>query len=85
MIDEGWHIISRFDSGILDRRLNAALARRITICALFLARAQAIIVVQRFLKQRGVCPTFVAESQTLFKNASNDVDGCPSPSTGIGQ
>ena len=85
MIDEGWHIISRFDSGILDRRLNSALARRITICALFLARAQAIIVVQRFLKQRGVFPTFVAESQTLFKNASNDVDGCPSPSTGIGQ
>ena len=84
-MDEGWHIICRFDSGILDRRLNSALARRSTICALFLARAQARIVVQRFLKQRGSCPTFEAESQTLFRNASNDFDVCPSPSTGIGQ
>ncbi len=84
-MDEGWHIISRFDSGILDRRLNSALARRRTICALFLARAQAKIVVQRFLKQRGLCPTLEAESQTLFRNASNDIDVCPSPSTGIGQ
>ena len=84
-MDEGWHNISRFELGILDRRLNSALARRSTICALFLARAQARIVVQRFLKQRGLCPTFEAESQTLFRNASNDVDVCPSPSTGIGQ
>jgi hypothetical protein len=83
-MDEGWHVISRFDSGT-DRRLNSALDRRRTICALFLARAQARIVVQRFLKQRGLCPTFGAESQTLFRfrNASNDVDVCPSPSTGI--
>ncbi len=84
-MDEGWHIISRFDSGILDRRLNSGLDRRRTICALFLARAQARIVVQRFLKRRGLCQTFEVESQTLFGNASNDVDVCPSPSTGISQ
>ena len=67
------------------RRLYSALVRRVIIWAPFLARVQAKIVVQRFLKQRGLCPTFEAEPLTLFINASNDVDVCPSPSTGIGQ
>ena len=54
IIDEGWLIISRFEFGIPARRLYSALVRRFTIWAPFLAKVQARIVVQRFLKQRGL-------------------------------